>query len=392
MKKHNRTKKQHYIAQGIIKIFFNKDDIYEKNIRLNKTYKVSIKDTMCMNNSYELPCLKDNFLEDLFAQTVDVDSCNVIRKIITLLDADDIDFALKKITKYIRIFLINYYKSITSLIHFSNDVTKKDESSILRMINKIFDVNYINRISEILNTGYDCYIIRTDSQGFYLSDQYMSSCSLKFKGRYANISNREIGLKDTVILFPLSKKYYILFINGLMPKQLNIKMNIINILNKEQVLKINNIIYNNSYEKCLSNNKKSLEEAKKTNSSLGDSIASIGYKSGESNTFKIKQEIFFDVSEYKLYEYYNSLDWASKKFKKCTVNSKCPCGSNIKYKKCCKSKNDRCNYIFNKMHNNQKDLIINYELGLEDPIVLPKFIGDDMKKTFDKAKNTIKVK
>lgn len=44
------------------------------------------------------------------------------------------------------------------------------------------------------------------------------------------------------------------------------------------------------------------------------------------------------------------------------------------------------------MHNNQKDLIINYELGLEDPIVLPKFIGDDMKKTFDKAKNNIKVK
>ena len=64
------------------------------------------------------------------------------------------------IFKNIRIFLINYYKSITSMIHMSKEISKKDNSSIVRMVNTIFNMPYIDRLSELLCTGYDFSIIK----------------------------------------------------------------------------------------------------------------------------------------------------------------------------------------------------------------------------------------
>ena len=42
------------------------------------------------------------------------------------------------------------------------------------------------------------------------------------------------------------------------------------------------------------------------------------------------------TDEYELYEYYASINWS----RNVGVNDKCLCESNIKYKKCCKSKNN----------------------------------------------------
>lgn len=116
--------------------------------------------------------------------------------------------AKNKIFKYIRMLLINYYKSVTSLIHMSTDMSKKDQSSIARMINTIFNMPYIDHISEILLTGYDFAIIKSYNEDFVLCDQFIATCSLKFMGRFLNLSNREIGLKNTVVLIPISKNYY----------------------------------------------------------------------------------------------------------------------------------------------------------------------------------------
>ena len=77
----NRTKKQHDIAQSIIKEFFDSSSIYEKNLHNGKIYKVSISNTMCMSNSYEFPLFDDNFLEDLFARSIDPDSSTLIKKL-----------------------------------------------------------------------------------------------------------------------------------------------------------------------------------------------------------------------------------------------------------------------------------------------------------------------
>lgn len=230
---------------------------------------------MCMNNAYELTFLKDNFLEDLFAGSIDVDSSNLINKLKELLEECKYEEAKNYIYKGIRIFLINYYKSITSLIHLSDDLSKKDQSSIVRTIEKIFDMNYIDRIAEILCSKYDLYFITSINGNFLLSDQFISTCSLKFNGRFINISNREIGLKDTMVLLPISKKYYVLFINGNLPNILNLSNGKVNVLSSEAEEKINDIIYNNSYEKCISIRKDILEITKKHNSTFGDSMASV---------------------------------------------------------------------------------------------------------------------
>ncbi len=370
MPKTNRTKKQHYIAQSVIKEFFDADRIYEKNIHSNNVYKTSINNTMCMSNSYEVPLLEDNSLEDLFATSIDEDSSMMIKELKGLLDNSNYEEAKKIFFKKIRIFLVNYYKSVTSLIHMSTDMSKKDDNSIIRMIKTIFNMPYIDRISEILCKEYDFAIIKSCNENFVLSDQFISTCSLKFMGKFVNISNREIGLKNTIVLIPISKKYYGIFVNGDLPNNFNIYFDNINELNKIQTSTINNVIFNNSYEKCISLDEVMLNNLEKKNSSYGDSMAMAKFDNGKSATFKIKQEVFFTDEEFDLYQYFDKYEWADSKFKKCRVNSLCPCGSNRKYKKCCKDKVERCNRILNTMHFHQEDIMINSKLGFENPIQL----------------------
>ncbi len=383
MAKTNRTKKQHYIAQGIIREIFNSNNIYEKNLHNGKIYKGSVNNTMCMSNSYEFPLLDDNFLEDLFARSIDPYSSQLINKLKKLLDDEKYMDAKNMIFKNIRMFLINYYKSVTSMIHMSKEISKKDDSSIVRMINKIFNMPYIDRISDLLCTCYDFAIIKSNNSNFVLSDQYISTCSLKFMGRFVNLSNREIGLKNTVVLLPISKDYYGVFINGELPSDFNIDLNSMNNLTENQTKTINSIIFNNSYDKCISLNEEDLLVLKKENSTCGDSMAIAKFSSGNSAAFKIKQEVFFTKDEYDLYQYFEKYEWADKKFKECGVNQLCPCGSNKKYKKCCRDKVERCSRIIHIMHFQQDELLINKKLEFEDPVQLSNYEHSELQKKFE---------
>ena len=383
MQKTNRTKKQHYIAQSIIREFFDSQSIYEKNLHNRKIYKQSINNTMCMSNSYEFPLLDDNFLEDLFAKSIDQDSSQLICKLKNILDNNNYIEAKNMIFKCIRMFLINYYKSVTSLIHMSKETSKKDNGSISRMINRIFNMTYIDRISELLCTGYDFAIIKSATGNFVLSDQYISTCSLKFMGRFINISNREIGLKNTVVLIPISKKYYGIFINGQLPNDFNIDLDTINNLNENQTYTINRIIFNNSYEKCISLNEKDILSLEKKNATYGDSMTFAKFDGGNSAAFKIKQEVFFNDAEYEMYQYFEKYEWADSKFKQISANNLCPCGSNKKYKKCCRNKVERCKNILNQIHFQQNKLFINSKLGYEEPVQLSNYEHSELRNRFD---------
>ena len=378
-----RTKKQHYIAQGIIKAFFESEKIYERNAHNEKIYVTSVNNTMCMNNSYEIPLFEDNYLEDLFAMSIDEDSSILLNELKNLLNDNKFLEAKEKIFKGIRIFLIDYYKSVTSLIHMSKDISKKDQNSIIRMVNTIFNMPYIDRISELLLTGYDFAIIKSNNGNFILSDQFISTCSTKFMGKFINMSNREIGLKNTIVLIPISKDYYGVFINGKLPDNFEIKMTCINELTEKQTEIINNIIYNNSYEKCISLNEKEISRVYKEKTPFGDSMALVSFESGKKASFKIKKEVYFTKDEYEMYEYFESYKWAETKFKNCGVNSLCPCGSKRKYKKCCRNKVEECKRILNKMHNQQDELFINKKLGIEEPVQLTNYETSELQKEFD---------
>lgn len=381
--KNKRTKKQHYIAQGIIKTFFDSEKIYEKNVHNEKIYGASVNNTMCMNDSYEIPLFEDNFLEDLFAISIDENSSILLNELKTLLNDNKFLEAKVKIFKCIRIFLIDYYKSVTSLIHMSKDISKKDDNSIIRMVNTIFNMPYIDRISELLLTGYDFSIIKSNNGNFILSDQFISTCSTKFMGKFINMSNREIGLKNTIVLIPISKDYYGVFINGKLPVDFEINLNDINELTEKQTEIINNIIYNNSYEKCISLNEKEISQVYKEKTPFGDSMALVSFGSGKKASFKTKQEVYFTKDEYDMYKYFESYKWADAKFKNCGVNSLCPCGSKKKYKKCCRNKVEECKRILNKMQNQQDELFINKKLGIEEPVQLTNYETLELQKEFE---------
>lgn len=251
------------------------------------------------------------------------------------------------------------------------------------MINTIFNMPYIDRISEILLTGYDFAIIKSYNEDFVLCDQFIATCSLKFMGRFLNLSNREIGLKNTVVLIPISKNYYAMFINGQLPYSFDIVLDCINELSESQTQIINSIVFNNSYEKCISLNEKEINQLEKKNSTFGDSMAIAKFNSGNSAAFKIKQEVFFTDDEYEMYQYFETYEWSDKKFKNCGVNSLCPCGNTKKYKKCCKNKVERCNRILYTMHYQQDNLMINKKLGFEDPVQLSNYEHSELERKFE---------
>ena len=99
MPKTKRTKKQHYIAQGVIKAFFDSSNIYEKNVHSGKVYKTSVNNTMCMSDSYEFSLFGDNYLENLFATSIDEDSSKLVKDLKELLNDSNYSGANNKIFK-----------------------------------------------------------------------------------------------------------------------------------------------------------------------------------------------------------------------------------------------------------------------------------------------------
>lgn len=168
-----------------------------------------------------------------------------------------------------------------------------------------------------------------------------------------------------------------------MPNDFNIDLDTINNLNENQTYTINRIIFNNSYEKCISLNEKDILSLEKKNATYGDSMTFAKFDGGNSAAFKIKQEVFFNDAEYEMYQYFEKYEWADSKFKQISANNLCPCGSNKKYKKCCRNKVERCKNILNQIHFQQNKLFINSKLGYEEPVQLSNYEHSELRNRFD---------
>lgn len=374
-----RTKKQHYIAQCLLRIFVDEKDIYECITTTNRTYKTSFENSMCRRDSYESSFVVDNHLENFFADYIDGDTANLNRKILLMLNDENCNLGevYSTFLNNLHLYLVNYYKSITSLVRFSTKDSDIDDYSIITMLSRILNKDYIKRLCMIFRKGYKISIIKSEKGDFILCDQYLASCSMKYKGMYSNISNRDIGIRDTIILFPLNCYFYVIFYDNEI-SNFNLVEDEINYLNEEQVKQINNIIYSNAYQKIVSSKKDNLINLEKQNSSFGDVTAMIVYKNGHNMTHRVKSEIFFTKEQVEFYKYYQTLKWGKRIYKKYQVNSKCPCGSNIKYKKCCKNKIDECWRIFNNQQL-KKNILINESLGMEETVRMPSYMGQEIK-------------
>ena len=222
-----------------------------------------------------------------------------------------------------------------------------------------------------------------------MSDQYISTCSTSYKGQFLNISSRDIGIRNTIILIPFNSHYYGMFYNGCV-KDFKIDEKSINVLDDKLEKMINQVIYDNSTFKVLGTNADYLKDINKMNNISGDITTAALFSDNHKVSYKVKRDVFLHSEEYEFYNYWKSYKWTS--FKKVHRNEKCLCGSNKKYKKCCKSKVDRCFEILNRMHYRQNEIMIFDKIGLEEPILMPASKNKEIEEILDNIKKNNNVK
>ena len=358
------TKKQHYVSQGILKHFADQQKkIYELFIDKSIVTKKSIVDTMSQNYVYEHSKIEKNSIEDLFAK-FESKAFPLIDSLITEIeeycrDGDNIIPFKDKIDSIIPYVLLFYFRSGALLREYSMDAENPK------------DVGYIRGLRNTICNCYKCAIICDEEEKLLLSDQYVSTVALKYKNRFSNASNRQIGMKDTMILIPLSSKFYIVFFYGRCP--VYIKENKFVKLDEKEVQEINDVIYQNSYVKCVGKTEDELERVKNVHfETFSPTKCIMKYSDGSIQDRIIKREVFFYEEDKDMNAH--SFDYMST-YKtsiegKIGRNDKCVCGSGKKYKKCCISKYEKAARILQDIYNQKNvDYTIPGARVVEDSIL-----------------------
>lgn len=311
--------------------FSNKEKLFEAFFVSDdkKIFPTNVYDTMSGRFTYEHQNLKTNTIEDYFNK-IEHDIAPKVSHIISLLNEDKknkekILIVKEMIEELLPIFIIFYYRSGALLTEFSS-ISPNDKISLLS--EKILNHAYINSLASSIKSGYKFAILKSDD-GFLLSDQFISTAALKIKSNFIDVSNRHIGIKETLILIPLSAKFYIAYWHS---DSKFLSENHLNNLEGDKLQQINRTIMQNSYVKCVAKQKKSLEEVVADYSMEYPSQVYVGYNSGYTSGAIRKKEVFFfekDKEAYKLF-----LNPLVGEFSKTGVNERCPCGSNAKYKRC----------------------------------------------------------
>uniref|UniRef100_UPI0040569DE9 DUF4238 domain-containing protein n=1 Tax=Acetatifactor sp. TaxID=1872090 RepID=UPI0040569DE9 len=354
MSNHQTKKKQHYISQGLLRHFsIDGNRIFECSIDQKKIYRTNIGNAMEENCLYEHPLLQENLLENAFANI----EASFIPKISTIIEdihtsSKSVEEIYNSLNSLYEIFLLFYYRSGAVLSEFSygmNDSETKKRMRVRRLVEVITTRSYLKKLAASLRRGYTFSILSATDSEFVISDQYISTVALAYKNQFINSSNRAIGMKETMILLPLSHSFYIALFNGCAPQY--IKPNQISHLTKDEVFQINKVIFHNSFKKCAGNSEELLNQLlREEYSSYGAIQVSVHTKGGKFGNYTNKKEIFlYDVDEdLNTFHIQYAIKYREMKdaFGKAHIrNLKCPCGSGNKFKTCCLSKYQRAYQI-----------------------------------------------
>lgn len=330
------VKNQHYIPRCVLKHFSNeKEQVYEALVEKRKHYITNYKNSMAERYTYEHQYLEMNFLENQFTELENIYS-PAIDNILKLLKAcDEVDTHIVDIKKCVdeilNIMIIFYYRS-GALLHEFSFQTKIKDYRITLLLENILNSDYIRKLSNVISEYYSFAIVKSVNEELLLSDQYISTAALSIKSRFANLSNRHMGLKDVILLIPISSCYYIVYYHGKKPDYL--KNDKINLLDNFQINELNEIIINNSYVKCIAKSDKALLESLMSFEFRSPSATYMSYSTGALSGATLKKEIFFYKSDNAIWEEFTSHDWM--KHSDVKRNDKCACGSGRKFKNCCR--------------------------------------------------------
>lgn len=365
------VKNQHYIPQSLLIHFADSNEkLFEAFLSHDKkVFPTNVGNTMCETYTYEHDKLPINTIENYFSK-IEGEVSPAVKEIIKSIDElkdkkININVTKNLIKNILNYFLMFYYRSGALLTEFSS-ADKKDKIPLLS--EKILDYDYISKLSKAITDFYDFAIIES-SNDFLLSDQFISTSALKIKTQFSNLSNRHIGLNETIILIPISSSFYIVYWNT--KNSFFIKKDEINTLDEDGIKLINNTIINNSYIKCVGKKKERIEEvlnnykwASPTNFYAGGNQT--GYFMGSTK----KKEIFFFVEERKAYELLEFMTIMM--YKGLGRNDPCACNSGKKFKKCHEDAYNRIQTImltFGKsQRENMRDFLIYGIPIIEKPI------------------------
>lgn len=368
MEKKQITKKQHYISQGLLQLFSNDGKhVYECMIPFRKVYRANISDAMEENCTYEHPLLEENTLEDAFASI----EREFIPQIVAIVDdvlasEKSVEALYERISSVFEVFLLFYYRSGAVLAEFSygvNDSDAKKQLRVRRLLEVITTRSYLKRLANSLRKGYEFSLLYSNAGQFVLSDQYIATVALAFKNRFANSSNRAIGMKETMILLPLSHSFYVALFNGNAPEY--IKPNQICNLTEAEVFQINKIIFHNSFKKCVSPSFELLDSLQKENySSHGATQVFFGTDDGGVGGYTNKKEIYMYMDDEEISTHHLQYAFKYRELKKehgkaHIRNIMCPCESGRKFKACCLPKYQRA---FRAVEETQKPELQSYRI------------------------------
>ncbi|HFK0301400.1 TPA: hypothetical protein ACGXKA_003062, partial [Listeria monocytogenes] len=77
-------------------------------------------------------------------------------------------------------------------------IIQKNER-VERLLENLIGNVYPAKLANTILKGYELSILVNEAEMFCMSDQFFSTVSLKFKNKFSNMSNRQIGFKDTMI-------------------------------------------------------------------------------------------------------------------------------------------------------------------------------------------------
>ncbi|GEN46730.1 DUF4238 domain-containing protein [Alkalibacillus haloalkaliphilus] len=338
--------KQHYVSKFILKNFANhKEQVFESLIGESKVYQTNINQSMCKKLTYEHSELEQNSLETTFSE-IEGSIAPKFKLLIQLLDSEESEIVeIKKIVLDIIYEVIIFYYRSGAVLHEMSFQKENKDQQLMNLLRHISNSEYIYSLSKTIVDNYNFAIIRSANNEFLLSDQYISTASLNVKTRFANISNRHIGLKNVIILIPLSSKYYIVFFDGSVPN--DIQKERINNISTDTLFLLNRAIINNSYHKSVAQVENVLKERLADFKYHSPAKTILSYASGLHKSFTLKKEVFLYDDDEKAYELFANLEY--QKFMYVGRNDTCPCGSDLKFKKCCLSVYEKVDKIKNDM-------------------------------------------
>lgn len=365
---------QHYISQGLIKLFSqNKKFVFEFNLQNDKIYPEGISTTMSSKYTYEHPLLAGNTLEKAF-KTVEDEYIPLVKEIVAALENNEIKTAKTIVKAILPLVLLFYYRSGATLLEFSDHNNFDKESVLNNMLKRILDRKYLDRLAATIINDYTFVALKSAEERLILSDQYVSTASLNCKGKIANFSNRTIGFSNCMILVPLSAKYYILFYNGSFSMNKPVIADTIYDLDATDLQSINKVILRNSYNKCLAMHKEELDAIKDFKATTyGPSGTIMKYENGTVKSYTVKKEVFFNDEDEEIFEKYvtycsQMIQFQNQHGRTIGRNDKCLCGSGKKLKKCCLNKYMQAKFIYDMIRCDQTYWMATKSMFVEMPI------------------------